>query len=323
MSELTVRHKALGVLSVSPVQGQPYNVAMNLTGVLAPLPTPFEESGGLDLARLRAALPRWVQSPLSGFVVLGTNGEAGLLTDSEAASVIEEARSIVPPGRTLIAGTARESTREAIAAARSAASLGVDGVLVRTPCFFKGQMTGEAFERHYTAVADASPVPVLLYNFTAATGVNLQPDVVARLASHPNIVGIKESGSDIAQIADLVALTPPGFATLAGSASTFCAALCAGVSGGILALAALLPDACVRLFDLARTGQHAEARALQRQILPLARLISTGYGVPGLKAALLLSGVDAGWPRLPLAPAPESAVSALKHALGTFEEAFA
>ena len=323
MSELTVRHKALGVWSVSPVQGQPYNVAMNLTGVLAPLPTPFEESGGLDLARLRAALPRWVQSPLSGFVVLGTNGEAGLLTDSEAASVIEEARSIVPPGRTLIAGTARESTREAIAAARSAASLGVDGVLVRTPCFFKGQMTGEAFERHYTAVADASPVPVLLYNFTAATGVNLQPDVVARLASHPNIVGIKESGSDIAQIADLVALTPPGFATLAGSASTFCAALCAGVSGGILALAALLPDACVRLFDLARTGQHAEARALQRQILPLARLISTGYGVPGLKAALLLSGVDAGWPRLPLAPAPESAVSALKHALGTFEEAFA
>jgi len=323
VSELTGRHQALGIWSLSPVQGQPYNVAMNLTGVLAPLPTPFEESGGLDLARLRAALPRWVQSPLSGFVVLGTNGEAGLLTDSEAASVIEEARSIVPPGRTLIAGTARESTREAIAAARSAASLGVDGVLVRTPCFFKGQMTGEAFERHYTAVADASPVPVLLYNFTAATGVNLQPDVVARLASHPNIVGIKESGSDIAQIADLVALTPPGFATLAGSASTFCAALCAGVSGGILALAALLPDACVRLFDLARTGQHAEARALQRQILPLARLISTGYGVPGLKAALLLSGVDAGWPRLPLAPAPESAVSALKHALGTFEEAFA
>jgi len=296
---------------------------MHLTGVLAPLPTPFDQYGGLDLARLRAAMPRWVQSPLSGLVVLGTNGEAGLLTDSEAASVIEVARSLVPHGRSLIAGTARESTREAIAAARSAASLGADAVLVRTPCFFKGQMTGEAFERHYTAVADASPVPVLLYNFTAATGVNLQPDVVGRLASHPNIVGIKESGSDIAQIADLVALTPPGFATLAGSASTFYAALSAGVSGGILALAALLPDACVRLFDLARTGHQSEAGALQRQILPLARLISTAYGVPGLKAALLLSGVDAGWPRLPLAPAPEAAVSALKHALSTFEEAFA
>jgi len=122
---------------------------------------------------------------------------------------------------------------------------------------------------------------------------------------------------------DLVALTPPGFATLGGSASTFYAALCAGVAGGILALAALLPDACVRLFDLARNGQQAEARQLQRQLLPLARLVSTGYGVPGLKAALLLSGVDAGFPRLPLAPAPEAAVSALKQALNTFEEAFA
>jgi 4-hydroxy-2-oxoglutarate aldolase len=296
---------------------------MNLTGVLAPLPTPFDQSGGLDLVRLRTALPLWLRSPLSGFVVLGTNGEAGLLTDREAASVIEVARSVVPPGRTLIAGTARESTREAIAAAQSAASIGVDAVLVRTPCFFKGQMTGEAFERHYTAIADSSPVPVLLYNFTAATGVNLQPDVVARLASHPNIVGIKESGSDIAQIADLVALTPAGFATLGGSASTFHAALCAGVTGGILALAALLPDACVRLFDLTRNGHQPEARLLQQQLLPLARLVSTAYGVPGLKAALLLSGVDAGFPRLPLAPASDAAIAALRHALNTFEEAFA
>jgi len=302
---------------------QPYNVAMHLAGVLAPLPTPFDQSGELDLARLRTALPQWLQSPLSGFVLLGTNGEAGLLNDSESASVIETARSIVPTSRTLIAGTARESTREAIAAARVAASLGVDGVLVRTPCFFKGQMTPEAFERHYTAVADSSPVPVLLYNFTAATGVNLQPDVAARLASHPNIVGIKESGSDISQIADLVALTPPGFATLAGSASTFHAAVYAGVSGGILALAALLPDACVRLFDLTRNGHQADARLLQRQLLPLARLISTSYGVPGLKAALRLSGRDVGFPRLPLAPASESAVAALKQALNTFEEAFA
>lgn len=296
---------------------------MQLAGVFAPLPTPFDQDGDLDLDRLRAALPRWLQSPLNGFVILGTNGEAGLLTDGEAARVIEAVRSVVPPGRTLIAGTGRESTREAVAAARVAASLGVDAILVRTPCFFKGQMTADAFERHYAAVADASPVPVLLYNFTAATGVNLNPDVVARLASHPNIVGIKESGSDIGQIADLVALTPPTFATLGGSASTFHAALCAGVSGGILALAALLPDACVRLFELTRSGHQDEARLLQRQLLPLARLISTGYGVPGLKAALLLSGVDAGLPRLPLAPAPEPARAALKHALNTFEEAFA
>jgi 4-hydroxy-2-oxoglutarate aldolase len=295
---------------------------MQLTGVFAPIPTPFDAAGALDLARLRAALPRWVDSPLTGLVVLGTNGEAGLLTDDEAACVIEAARGAVPRDRLLVAGTARESTAHAIAAARQAASLGADAVLVRTPCFFKGLMTGDAFERHYTAVADASPVPVLLYNFTAATGVNLLPDVAGRLALHPNIVGMKESGSDIAQIADLVASVPEGFSVLAGSASTFFAALCAGVTGGVLALASLVPDPCVRLFQLVRDGQYEQARVLQRRLLPLARLISTGYGVPGLKAALMLAGVDAGFPRLPLVPAPDAATSAIRAALHSFEDAF-
>lgn len=296
---------------------------MRLTGVIAPLPTPFDESGAIDVTRLRAALPRWLASPLTGFVVLGTNGEAGLLNDREADLVIAETRACVPASRTLLAGTARESTRETMAAAIRAADHGVDAVLVRTPCFFKGQMTPAAFERHYLAVADASPVPVLLYNFTAATGVNLSPDTVARLALHPNIIGIKESGSDIAQIADLVAVAPDGFAVLAGSASTFQAALSAGVTGAILALGGLLPEACVRLFQLMQDGKHLEARALQRRLLPVARLISTGYGVPGLKAALRLSGTDVGSPRSPLAPAPDAAVDALRTALHSFEDAFA
>jgi 4-hydroxy-2-oxoglutarate aldolase len=161
---------------------------------------------------------------------------------------------------------------------------------------------------------------VLLYNFTAATGVNLAPDVVASLAEHPNIRGMKESGSDIAQIADLVSLTPNGFPVLAGSASTFHAALCAGVSGGVLALAGLTPRPCVHLFELARAGQYDEARALQRRLLPLARMISTGWGVAGLKAALALTGIDVGYPRAPLTPAPEAAMVALRDALSALEE---
>jgi len=293
---------------------------MSFSGVYAPLPTPFDEEGALDVGRLRKALPRWVASPLTGFVLLGTNGEAGLLSDDEAARVIGESRPLVPAGRPLIAGTARESTAASIAAAKQAASLGADAVLVRTPCFFKGHMTGAAFERHYTAVADASPVPVLLYNFTAATGVNLLPDTVARLAAHPNIVGIKESGSDIGQIADLVALSSPSFSVLAGSASTLHAALCAGVSGAILALGALLPEACTELVALVRAGKLDEARVLQRRVLPLAKLISTGHGVPGLKAALALTGIDAGFPRAPLAPAPAAAVDQLRAALRTYED---
>ena len=293
---------------------------MPFSGVYAPLPTPFDDQGSLDLRRLRAALPRWVASPLTGFVLLGTNGEAGLLSDDEAARVIGESRPLVPADRPLIAGTARESTAASIAAAKQAASHGADAVLVRTPCFFKGQMTGAAFERHYTAVADASPVPVLLYNFTAATGVNLLPDTVARLATHPNIVGIKESGSDIGQVADLVALSSPSFSVLAGSASTLYAALTVGVSGAILALGALLPEACTELVALVRAGKLDEARQLQRRVLPLAKLISTGHGVPGLKAALALAGIDAGFPRAPLAPAPAAAVEQLRAALRTYED---
>ncbi len=293
---------------------------MILTGVFAPLPTPFDERDQVDAARLKAALSRWIASPLTGFVMLGTSGESGLLDDRECDRVIDLARGAVPRSRPLVAGTGRESTQATIRATTRAADLGVDAVLVRTPSFFKSRMTGEALYDYYRAVADAAPVPVVLYNFSAATGVNLAPDTVARLADHPNIVGIKESGSDIAQICDLVALMSPGFHVLAGSASTFHAALSAGVAGGILALAGLLPDACVRLFDLAAENRHEEAKTLQRQLLPVARLISTEYGVPGLKAALKILGYDVGEPRPPLVPVSNAANNMLRQALARFEE---
>jgi len=294
--------------------------SMQLTGVYAPLPTPFADDDRLDPARLRGALEWWVASPLAGFVVLGSNGEAVLMDDDECDRVVDVARAIVPPHRPLIAGTGRESTRATIRATKRAAELGADAVLVRTPGFFKSQMTGDVFLRHYMAVADASPVPVLLYNFPAVTGVNLLPATVGRLAEHQISLGLKESGNDIGHIADLVSNTPSQFSILAGSGSIFLAALCAGVSGGILALGALLPDPCVRLFELARDQRYDEARALQRRLLPIARLISSGYGVPGLKAALRIVGCDVGKPRLPLEPIPAMAVAVLKEALTRFEE---
>jgi 4-hydroxy-2-oxoglutarate aldolase len=220
----------------------------------------------------------------------------------------------------LIVGTGRESTQAAVRAAKRAAEHGADAVLVRTPAFFKTQMTTDAFVRHYTAVADASPVPVLLYNFTAVTGVNLLPAAVTRLAPHPNIIGMKESNADIAQIADLVSGTPADFQVLAGTTSTFYAALCVGAAGGILAPACVIPDACVRLFEFARAGRHAEAVQLQRELVPLARLLGQAYGVPGLKAALNLIGYDVGVPRPPLLPAPDAAADALRDAIAHFEE---
>jgi len=217
-------------------------------------------------------------------------------------------------------GTGRESTQATIKATKRAAEHGADAVLVRTPGFFKSQMTNDVFVRHYTAVADASPVPVLLYNFTAVTGVNLQPAAVARLATHPNIVGMKESGGDVSQVADLVSLTPPDFTVLAGAAATLYPMMCVGAAGGILALANALPEACVRLFELTKAGKHDEAIALQRELVPVARLLGATHGVPGLKAALNLLGYDVGVPRPPLQPLPESVIPALRDALAHFEE---
>ncbi len=255
---------------------------------------------------------------LRGIVVLGSNGEAAHLEDHEADRLVKVARSAVPRDRVLMAGTGRDGTKATIEATRRAAKLGVDAVLVRTPGFFKGQMTSDAFVRHYHAVADASPVPVLLYNVQMYTGVSLAPATVERLAEHPNIVGIKESGGDIGQISEVVNRTPDDFVVLAGSATTFFPALCVGAAGGILAVAGLVPDLCSRLMELVSEERLTEARALQRRLTPLARSVGTTYGVPGLKAALDLMGLAGGTPREPLAPAPPSVVEEIRLQLAAF-----
>ncbi len=292
---------------------------MDLHGVFAPIPTPFDRNEQLDESRLRVACARWAASSLTGLVVLGSTGEAVLLDEDESDRTVAVAREAWPSSRPFIVGTGRESTAATIQAVRRASMLGADAVLVRTPGFYKAQMNTDVFVRHYTAVADASPVPVLLYNFTAVTGVNLPPAAVSKLSAHPNIIGVKESGSDLAQITEFVTGTPTGFNVLAGSSTTFYAALGAGVTGGILALSCVLPDACVRLFELARAGKHAEASALNERLLPMAKLGSM-HGIAGLKAALKLVGCDVGGPRSPLAPVSDATVAVLREALVSFEE---
>src|SRR5258708_33556914 len=142
---------------------------MNFAGVFSPIPTPFDDRDRVDTARLKAALAKWVKKPLTGFVVLGSNGEAALMDDFECDQAIVAARDAVPHDKTFIVGTGRESTQAAIKASKRAAEHGADVVLVRTPGFFKSQMTNDVFVRHYTAGSYAAPVPVLLYNFTAGS----------------------------------------------------------------------------------------------------------------------------------------------------------
>ncbi|MBI4887355.1 MAG: dihydrodipicolinate synthase family protein [Acidobacteria bacterium] len=292
-------------------------------GIFTPIATPFAADDSLDEAGLRSNVARWMATPLTGLVVLGSNGEAPQLDDEEADRVIAIARAEMPRNRPMIVGTGREATRATIAATRRAAALGADAALVRTPSFFKAQMTTDVFVRHYLEVAEASPIPVLLYNVTMYTGVNLPPDAVATLATHPNIVGMKESGGDLAQIAEYIARTPDDWTVLAGSAATFFPALCAGCDGAVLALAQLAPEACVKMRALVQAGRVDEARALQRRLAPLARSIGGQHGVPALKAALTLMGYAGGAPRPPLRAVGPQVVDILKSqldALGLVEQ---
>lgn len=278
------------------------------------MPTPFLD-GNVDVRAIRTNVARWIGAGLGGVVALGTNGEAALLDEDESDAVVGAARDAVPRDRTLVAGVGRESTRATIAAARRAAALGADAVLVRTPSLYRAQISAAAMARHFTAVADASPVPVLLYNYPAFTGVSMTADVIGQLAAHPNVAGMKETSNDGGQFADVAAAVPDRFVLLAGSAPGLYAALCAGASGAILAVACVAPDACLRLFDFVRQGRHADALALQQRLNPLARAVTAKFGIGGLKAAMDLAGYVGGEPRAPLSAPPPDAIDWLSREL--------
>jgi 4-hydroxy-2-oxoglutarate aldolase len=289
---------------------------VNLRSIFVPMPTPFRD-GDVDQAAIRGNVRRWIASGLGGIVALGTNGEAPLLDEDESVRVVEAARAEIPGDRVLIAGAGHESTRATIAAAARLAAAGADAVLVKTPYTYRNHVAAAGLIAHYTAVADASPVPVLLYNFPASTGVNLAPETVAALARHPNIAGMKETSTDGAQFADLSAAVPDDFTVLCGAAPGVFAALCAGAKGAIVAVAAIRPSLCLQLLDGVRDGRYDEARAIQHQITPLARAVTTSYGIPGLKAALDLAGFNGGDPRPPLMPVADDTrerIRALLHA---------
>ena len=284
-------------------------------GIYTPLATPFAADGSLDARALARNVEKYLRSPLTGLVVLGSNGEAPQLEEHEAELAIKTVRDAMPKDRPLLAGSGRESTAATIAATERAAQLGADAVLVRTPSFYKGQMTTDAFVEHYTQVADRSPVPVLLYNVTMYTGVNLLPEAIGILSKHPNIVGIKETNSEMVQFGEYLARAADGFTVLAGSGATYFSALMLGAHGAILAVAGVAPDLCVKIFTAVRDGRIDEARAMNRQLAPLSKLVGATYGVPGLKAALTLLGFEGGLPRPPLQPVGQQAIDGIREQL--------
>lgn len=288
------------------------NGKLQLRGIFPPLTTPFAADGSVDTQALAANVEKYNQTALAGYVVVGSTGESVYLTGSEKAAVWETVQTVAAPGKILIAGTGCEATAETIALTRQAAGMGYQVALVRTPAYFKAQMTDAALERHFLTVADASPIPVLMYAVPQFTGLPVTAGLVALLAEHPNIIGIKESSGVMTLVADILRRTPPGFQTLVGSATTFYPSLTLGAWGGILAVACALPELCVELYRAAVSGDHERARNLQQRLHEPTVALTSRFGIAGLKAAMDLRGYAGGPPRPPLLPVEETTRDEIK-----------
>ena len=285
-----------------------------LHGVVPPLVTPFDGEGRLDLAAFEANLDAYAAADLGGYLVLGSNGEAATLDESEKLQLVRAARRR-SNGRFLLAGTGVEGTAATIALTARAADAGADAVLVLTPHYYKGQMTADALRRHFEAVADASPVPVYLYSVPVFTGLPWPPGLAAAMAPHPNVRGMKESSGDIALLGRILESVPRSFEVACGSALVLYPALCLGAVAGILALACCAPDAAAAIYRAFAAGDHERARRLQLAVLPLTLAVTSTYGVPGLKLAMDLAGLRGGMPRAPLPAAPAAARGELERML--------
>lgn len=284
-------------------------MAKQLGGVVPPLCTPFKDEK-LDLEALQFNIGRLSQTDLAGFLVLGSNGEGVYLTEAEQDAVWAAAREAIPEDRYMLAGTYAESTAVTAARIERAAELGADYALVLTPNYFKGQMTPERLIDHYRLLADRAPIPMLIYNMPANTGLNFPAGAVAELSGHPNIVGAKDSSGDVAQLSEMIRLTGDDFTIYQGSSKAYYQGLTVGAQGGIVATANALPKSCLAIWNAAQSGDHQRAADLHIAMTKFAILATAGRGVGYLKAAMDRMGYQGGECRRPLVKETDPALLA-------------
>ena len=280
---------------------------IDLSGVFIPAVTPFEPGPGeIDLPAFQSNLSIWAQHPIQGIVIAGTTGEAVLLDEDERLALVRAGKEVLPPEILLTVGTGLESTRATVRLTRKVAAAGAEAVLVQPPAYYKGAMTPEALREHYLAVADTSPVPVIVYQAPLRMStLDFPTGLVVELSNHENIVGIKDSRGKLELMGELVQQCRSGFQVLSGSGALLYPAMEVGAVGGIVAVANMAPGPCGELFQAHKAGRGSEAGRLQQQIGPIHNDIVGGIGVPGVKVALDLLGYAGGDPRPPIRPLPE------------------
>lgn len=280
---------------------------MKLQGILPPITTPFDHAGNVYAAKVQHNVEKWNKTTLSGYVVCGSTGEDVFLSTEEKFTLWELVAKHAAPEKLLIVGSGMESAKETICLTNRAAEMGYKAALIRTPHYFKNQMSQPANQIvYYRAVADQVKIPVLLYNWPQMTGIDLPADAVVALSEHPNIIGIKDSSGNIQRVMDIVREARKDFQVLVGSAPALLPSLMMGASGGILAFANAAPYAAIAIWEAFRTREEEAARDWQNRVGRAAA--QTGkYGVPGLKHAMDVNGYYGGPPRLPLTvPGPEA-----------------
>jgi 4-hydroxy-2-oxoglutarate aldolase len=275
---------------------------IQLEGIIPPLPTSFHVNEELYPEMIRENIEFLMKYDLTGVLVLGSNGELVMLEDKEKEEVYATAREAVPYGKLVIAGCGGQSTRETVRLTRLAGKHGADAALVLNPFYYKGQMTADVLVNHYHTVADESPIPVIIYNMPANSGVDMDAEVILRISIHSNVIGLKDSGGDMEKMSRVIRETGDDFQTLVGSANFIFPALEAGAAGGILALANIRPQKCLDLMNAFLQGKLKDAVKIQKSVIALNTFVTRQWGIPALKSAMDSIGLYGGPARMPLAP---------------------
>ena len=276
---------------------------MKLQGIFPPITTPFDHEGNIYAAKIQHNVEQWNRTALSGYVVMGSTGESVMLTEAEKYTVWELVAKHAAPEKLLIAGTGMESVRETVSLTNRAAEMGYKAAMVRTPHYYKNLIArGDAQMLFYRSVADRAKIPLIIYNWPQTTGVDIPADAVAALSEHPNVIAIKESSGNLEKVMQMIREVKHGFQVLVGSASTLWPSLLMGACGAILAYANAAPYSVIAIWEAFRTREEAAGLDWQNRIGRPSALVTTKYGIPGLKYAMDLNGYYGGPPRLPLTP---------------------
>jgi 4-hydroxy-2-oxoglutarate aldolase len=276
---------------------------MKLQGMFASAATPFDHTGALYRAKVQHNFEKWSRTSLAGFIAGALAGEGPLMTPEEKLDLVRLAAPRVPDGRLLILDVSSEGVLPAAQLARAAAEAGAHAVVSLVPHAYRNMMYGaEAQTLFFRALADQSPVPVIVHNAPMATGVDLLPDSIAALSAHPNIAGAIESGTPAGRVRQIRAAVPKSFGILAGTESQLLESLKEGANGGALAFASAAPYATIAVWEAFRTREEEAAADWQQRISHPSILVTDLYGVPALKHAMDMNGYYGGPPRLPFSP---------------------